>query len=72
MIFAAIGSILWILILLFVVFALTGNVFFVVKQQHAVIIERLGKFNKIVGAGFHAKIPFVDRKAACERGYAER
>ena len=52
MIFAAIGSILWILILLFVVFALTGNVFFVVKQQHAVIIERLGKFNKIVGAGF--------------------
>ena len=35
-----------------------------VKQQHAVIIERLGKFNKIVGAGFHAKIPFVDRKAA--------
>ena len=64
MIFAAIGSILWILILLFVVFALTGNVFFVVKQQHAVIIERLGKFNKIVGAGFHAKIPFVDRKAA--------
>ena len=64
MIFAAIGSILWILILLFVVFALTGKVFFVVKQQHAVIIERLGKFNKIVGAGFHAKIPFVDRKAA--------
>lgn len=64
MIFAAVGSILWILILLFVVFALTGNVFFVVKQQHAVIIERLGKFNKIVGAGFHAKIPFVDRKAA--------
>ena len=64
MIFAALGSILWILILLFVVFALTGNVFFVVKQQHAVIIERLGKFNKIVGAGFHAKIPFVDRKAA--------
>ena len=64
MIFAALGSILWILILLFVVFALTGNIFFVVKQQHAVIIERLGKFNKIVGAGFHAKIPFVDRKAA--------
>ena len=64
MIFAALGSILWILFLLFVVFALTGNIFFVVKQQHAVIIERLGKFNKIVGAGFHAKIPFVDRKAA--------
>ena len=57
MIFAAIGSILWILILLFVVFALTGNVFFVVKQQHAVIIERLGKFNKIVGAASTPRFP---------------
>ena len=52
------------LIVLLIIGTITGNVFFVVKQQHAVIIERLGKFNKIVGAGFHAKIPFVDRKAA--------
>ncbi len=64
MILAAIGSIIWIVLIVLIVCALTGNVFFVVKQQHAVIIERLGKFNKIVGAGFHAKIPFVDRKAA--------
>ena len=47
-----------------VVVDLPGNLFFVVKQQHAVIIERLGKFNRIVGAGFHVKIPFIDRKAA--------
>ena len=52
------------LIVLLIIGTITGNVFFVVKQQHAVIIERLGKFSKIVGAGFHAKIPFVDRKAA--------
>lgn len=64
MILAAIGSIIWIVLIVLIIGALTGNVFFVVKQQHAVIIERLGKFNKIVGAGFHAKIPFVDRKAA--------
>lgn len=53
------------LILIIVIFCvLAPNIFFVVKQQHAVIIERLGKFNRIVGAGFHAKIPFIDRKAA--------
>lgn len=53
-------------LIIFVVLAvvLLPNTFFVVKQQHAVIIERLGKFNKIVSAGFHAKIPFIDRKAA--------
>ena len=52
------------LIVLIIVSIVTGNLFYVVKQQHAVIIERLGKFYKIVGAGFHVKIPFVDRKAA--------
>ncbi len=57
-------SLIWIVIIVLIVAALTGQVFFVVKQQHAVIIERLGKFNKIVGAGFHAKVPFIDRKAA--------
>ena len=41
---------------------LLADTLFVVKQQHAVIIERLGKFNRIVGAGFHAKIPVIDRK----------
>lgn len=40
------------------------NTLFVVKQQHAVIIERLGRFNKIVNAGLHIKIPFIDAKAA--------
>ncbi len=62
------GSFMGVLVVLVVVFLIvgivTGNLFYVVKQQHAVIIERLGKFHRIVGAGFHAKIPFVDRKAA--------
>ena len=57
-------SFIWLVIIVLVIAALTGQVFYVVKQQHAVIIERLGKFNKIVGAGFHAKVPFIDRKAA--------
>lgn len=59
-----IGLVLIVLLVFLVVGLVTGNLFYVVKQQHAVIIERLGKFHKIVGAGFHVKIPFVDRKAA--------
>ena len=58
------GFILIAVLVLLIISIATGNLFFVVKQQHAVIIERLGKFNRIVGAGFHAKIPFIDRKAA--------
>ncbi len=58
------GFILIAVLILLIISIATGNLFFVVKQQHAVIIERLGKFNRIVGAGFHAKIPFIDRKAA--------
>ena len=58
------GFVLLVLVVFLVVGLVSGNLFYVVKQQHAVIIERLGKFHRIVGAGFHAKIPFVDRKAA--------
>ncbi|MDM8302536.1 SPFH domain-containing protein [Collinsella tanakaei] len=60
----SLGFIVFIVVILLIVGIVSGNLFFVVKQQHAVIIERLGKFHRIVGAGFHAKIPFVDRKAA--------
>ncbi len=60
----SLGFIIFIVVILLIVGIVSGNLFFVVKQQHAVIIERLGKFHRIVGAGFHAKIPFVDRKAA--------
>lgn len=33
----------------------------IVPQQEAVIIERLGKFNKILSPGLHIVIPWVDR-----------
>ena len=58
------GIVVALLVVFLIVGVVSGNLFYVVKQQHAVIIERLGKFHRIVGAGFHAKIPFVDRKAA--------
>ena len=37
--------------------------FFIVKQQTAVIVERLGKFYAVRHAGLHLKIPLVDQIA---------
>lgn len=39
------------------------GLWFIVKQQTAVVIERLGKFHSIRNSGFHLKIPFVDQIA---------
>lgn len=36
----------------------------IVTEQTAVVIERLGKFNRIANSGFGLIIPFIDRKAA--------
>ncbi len=38
-------------------------IFFIVKQQTAVIIERFGKYQSIRHSGLHLKIPLVDRIA---------
>jgi len=35
----------------------------VVPQQNAYVVERLGKFSKILSAGFHILIPFIERIA---------
>lgn len=51
-----------IVIIALVALILLGGIF-VVKQQTAVIIERLGKFLAIRTAGLHFKIPFIDRRA---------
>ena len=53
------GNIVYLVIALF----LLKGALYMVKQKHAVIIERLGKFNKVSKAGLHFKIPFIDRIA---------
>lgn len=40
-----------------------GSCAYVVPQQQAYIIERLGKFKTVSFAGLHFKIPFIDRIA---------
>ena len=37
--------------------------FIVVPERSKVIKERLGKFEKVLDAGFHFLIPFIDRAA---------
>ncbi len=58
------GTVIPVVIVVIVVVWLLSQSIFIVKQQHAVIIERLGKFNRIVSAGFALKIPFIERRVA--------
>ncbi|MBD3688812.1 SPFH domain-containing protein [Nanchangia anserum] len=46
---------------LVIVMVLLTQALFVVKQQQAYIIERLGKFNRVAQPGLNVKIPFFDR-----------
>lgn len=56
----------------FIFYAVTGVIVvllllksvLIVREATAVVIERLGKFKRIVSPGFSLIIPFVDRKAA--------
>ena len=59
MIESLVGNVPYIVIVLILLFAAA----FIVKQQTAVIIERLGKFNSIRQAGLQFKIPLIDRIA---------
>lgn len=55
------GSVSLILLLLALVFVFkTVNV---VPQQHAWVVERLGKFHAVLGPGLNIVVPFVDRIA---------
>jgi regulator of protease activity HflC (stomatin/prohibitin superfamily) len=39
------------------------TMFVMVHQQRSVVIERLGKFNRILGPGLHVKLPLFERVA---------
>ncbi len=48
---------------IFIAIFLIPLIFFIVKQQTAVIVERFGRFQSIRQSGLHLKIPLVDRIA---------
>lgn len=63
-IFQIIDSLSFILyIVVFAVILSALGLFFIVKQQTAVIVERFGRFQSVRRAGFQFKIPLVDRIA---------
>lgn len=53
-----------IVITLIILYFVVRTAIFTVRQQEAVIIERLGRFHTIKYAGLRAKIPFIDKRAA--------
>lgn len=50
-------------IIIFIIFIALATSVRVVPQKSASIVERLGKYNKTLNAGFHVLIPFLDRVA---------
>ena len=54
------GYVITTVIILLVIYLIFSNIR-IVPQEHAYIIERLGKFKTVWYAGLHIKIPFFDR-----------
>src|SRR5690606_26025669 len=54
------GSIVTIVLILIFILSFFG-LWFIVKQQTAAVVERLGKFQSVRLAGFQIKIPFIDQ-----------
>lgn len=52
-----------ILIIIAIVVLSFFGLWFIVKQQTAVIVERLGRFQSVRNSGFQLKIPFIDQIA---------
>lgn len=48
---------------IFFVILMIRSGWFIVKQQSAAVVQRLGKFQHVALAGFHFKIPFADQIA---------
>lgn len=53
------GTVLLVLVIVLIVLGI-----YIVPQQQSVVIERLGKFNRITGPGIHLLIPLIERKAS--------
>lgn len=54
---------IFLVILIIVIILIIADGIFIVRQQTSAIVERLGKFHRIGGAGLNFKIPLIDRIA---------
>lgn len=60
--FDTVGYIFYVLFVLYIAFKFIRAIR-IIPAQEEYIVERLGKYHKTLGAGFHALIPFFDRVA---------
>jgi regulator of protease activity HflC (stomatin/prohibitin superfamily) len=54
------GALFIFFVLAVIVFWIIAKTAVVVPQQHAYVVERLGRFAGVLDAGFHVLVPFVD------------
>lgn len=52
----------WVLFFFYVFFKLYRSIR-IVESQNVIIVERLGKYSRTLGAGFHLLVPFLERDA---------
>ncbi|MDE2580669.1 MAG: paraslipin [Rhodospirillales bacterium] len=60
---AALGSLIVVVLVFMLVFAMLRTAFRIVPQQQAWLVERLGKFHRVLGPGLNIVVPFLDRVA---------
>ncbi len=53
---------IWFIVLLIAIIIVVRNIV-IVPQSNAYVVERLGKYSKTLEAGFHLKVPFIERIA---------
>lgn len=56
---------------MFLIYLIVNTPIFTVQEQQAVIIERLGKFNRVLGPGMHFTWPFIERRRKFRHGDLE-
>lgn len=54
------GGLLVVIILSFLVVLVIAKTARIVPQQSAYVVERLGRYSRTLGAGFHILVPFID------------
>src|SRR6187397_1006694 len=54
------GTLIVVILLAFFALIVVAKTAVVVPQQSAYVVERLGRFSGVLGAGFHILLPFVD------------
>ena len=53
-------GLLFIAIFIFLIILISKSVY-MIKQAEVMIIERLGKFDRIIGPGLHIVVPFIEQ-----------